>query len=394
MHGYERKARDLFGDRLVNKGLARTAGLPRLPQYVVEWLVANYVHAGFEHEGLRNLRERVAEVLPETDRREEIKAALVRDGDVMIFDKLDVHVDLRTGKLVGTLNNLGVTGATVPRSLVERVPRLLVGGVWGAIILKYHPSVGKKFGSVHVYAMTAFQEPDNGLEALMYARSQFSVYEWADLLLASLGYNPEVYSKWRTKLLLLTRLVPAVEANSNLIELGPRQTGKTFLLRNVSPAVYTASGANVTSATMFANNSTGNPGIVATHKVVVLDEVAHTSFDDTSTVSMLKDYMESGQYARGGRTYVSDASIVLAGNIDVDGARPRDGYSHLFEPLPAELQDTALLDRVHIYLPGWEIPVMRPDAISTGYGLSAHFKQLLEHGKLRVTACPPTTSGR
>jgi ATP-dependent Lon protease len=375
LKSYERKAQLLFGDRLVNKELARRAGLPRLPQYVVEWLVANFVKQGSENEDLRRLRERVAEVLPDAERREEIKAALMHHGKVTVFDKLDVHVDLRTGTLVGTLNNLGLNDVSVPKILVERIPRLLTGGVWGAIILTYHHATGKKgsTGNAHAQAMTAFQEPDRGLDVLAGARAQFTTQEWVDLLLASLGYNPEKYQDWRVKMLLLTRLLPAIEANANLIELGPRQTGKTYLLRNVSTSVYTASGANVTAASLFANASSGNPGIVGTHKVVVLDEIAHTAFDDVSTISMMKDYMESGQFARGGRAYVSDASIVMAGNIDVENGKPRPGYVHLFEPLPAVLQDTALLDRVHVYLPGWEIPVMRPDAISNGYGLSADY---------------------
>jgi ATP-dependent Lon protease len=199
-------------------------------------------------------------------------------------------------------------------------------------------------------------------------RAKFTTEEWIDVLLTSVGYATDSLST-REKLLYLTRLTPAVEPNLNVLELGPRQTGKTFLLRNVSPSVYTASGANVSAASLFANLTTGAMGILGSYKIVQLDEIAHTRFDDVSTVSMLKDFMESGQFARGGKTYSSDSSMVLAGNLDVQGMVPDPRYVHLFEALPAVLQDTAFLDRVHGYLPGWEIPKLRPDTISQGYGL-------------------------
>ncbi len=366
-HTWERKAAQLFGKLVVSKGIARAAGLPRLPQYVVEHMVAEHVDESNPHDDLSRIRERVAEVLPEADARELIKAQLIRDGEILIFDKLDVTADLKSKRFVGTLTNLGENGVDVPPLMAERIPRLLTGGVWGAIKLRLI-SGGKKRLKLQAYAMTAFQSEVPDLAQYVKAREEFSTQEWADLLLSSLGYNPEVHS-WRVKLLLLSRLIPALEPNSNTIELGPRQTGKTFLLRNVSPSVYTASGANVTAASLFFNMSSGTLGIIPTYKVMVLDEISHTRVDNVSTVSMLKDYMESGQFARGGRTYMADASIVMVGNIDVEGTAPDKRYPHLFAPLPAELQDTAFLDRVHAYIPGWELPKITNQSISEGSGL-------------------------
>ena len=364
---WEHKASKVFGKLVVCKGIARSAGLSRLPQYVVEHLIAEYVDDKNPHNDLSRIRERVAESLPEADVRESIKAKLIRDNEVLIFDKLDVVADLTTKKFVGTLTNLGERGVVVPPLMVERIPRLLTGGVWGAIRLRLIND-GKNKLKLQAYEMSAFQSKVPDLTEYTTAREWFTTQEWVDLLLSSLGYAPEVHS-WRNKLLLLCRIIPALESNANVVELGPRQTGKTFLLRNVSPSVYTASGANVTAAALFMNVSSGALGIVPTYKIVVLDEISHTRIDDISTVSMLKDYMESGQFSRGGRTYMSDASVVMVGNIDVNGNQPDSKYSHLFDPLPQELKDPAFLDRVHAYIPGWELPKVTTSAISEGYGL-------------------------
>jgi len=370
---WETKAQKLFKGAVVHKLLARTAGLPRLPQYVVEYLVANHVTPKHAQRDLHKVRERVAEVLPEAEKRELFKAELLNRGKLLIFDKMDVSVDMKSGEFVGTLTHMGLTKVKVPKKMVKRIPRLLTGGTWGAIELRYHPGEGRASGSVEAYAMTAFQQAATPLKQYIRKRGAFSTAEWLDLLLTSVGYAPKAYPDRRSKLLMLMRLLPAIEPNYNSIELGPRQTGKTYLLRNLSPSVYTASGAQVTAASLFANAATGALGIVGTYKIVVLDEIAHTRFDSPSTVSAMKDYMESGQFARGGRTYSSDSSIVLAGNIDVAGRMPSSMYRHLFEPLPSELEDTAFLDRVHAYIPGWEIPKIDAHSISTGYGLSVDY---------------------
>lgn len=370
---WETKARKLFKGAMVHKLLARTAGLPRLPQYVVEYLVANYVSPKNAQADLHKVRERVAEVLPEAEKRELFKADLLNRGKILVFDKMDVSVDMKSGKYVGALTHMGLTKISVPQKMVKRIPRLLTGGAWGAIELRYHAGYGKKAGSVEAYAMTVFQQPSTPLKKYIKKRCSFSTDEWLDLLMTSVGYEPRAYRDRRVKLLMLMRLLPAIEPNYNSIELGPRQTGKTYLLRNLSPSVYTASGAQVTAASLFANAATGALGIVGTYKIVVLDEIAHTRFDSPSTVSAMKDFMESGQFARGGRTYSSDSSIVLAGNIDVAGRIPSSMYQHLFEPLPSELEDTAFLDRVHAYIPGWEIPKIDAHSISTGYGLSVDY---------------------
>src|SRR5262249_44946730 len=180
-------------------------------------------------------------------------------------------------------------------------------------------------------------------------------------------------------LLVLARLVPLVERNVNLVELGPRQTGKTFLLRNTSPRVFTISGGRTTPANLFVNLATKAIGILGTRKVVVFDEIAHTSFgDEDATISTLKDYMESGQFSRGTKSFAADASLVFTGNLDVEGDQPDPRYRHLFEPLPSELIDSAFLDRVHGYLPGWEIPKITTASLASEVGfVTDYFGEVL-----------------
>jgi len=363
------KLRRIFDGVVVRKALVRDAGLPRIPQYVVEYLIANHVKESQAQADMKRMREHVAKIFPEADTREVVKAKLVKEHEVVIIDKAMVTVNLKTGALVCALTFLGENRAEILEQIVDDYPRLLTGGLWGAYRLKYLPPAGPRSPNrVVVVGVMPFQADCPSAEDFAQRRGKFTTEEWIDVLLTSVGYETDRLSE-REKLLYLVRLAPAVEPNLNVMELGPRQTGKTFLLRNVSPSVYTASGANVSAASLFANVTTGTMGILGSYKIVQLDEIASTRFDNISTISMLKDFMESGQFARGGKTYSSDSSMVLAGNLDVVGKEPDGRYGHLFEPLPAMLQDTAFLDRVHGYLPGWEIPKLSPTSISQGYGL-------------------------
>jgi ATP-dependent Lon protease len=363
------KLRKFFDGMVVRKSLVRDAGLPRLPQYVVEYLIANHVQESCAQSDLKRMREHISTIFPEAETREVVKAALLKNGEVVLIDKAAVTVNLKTGHLVCSLTFLGENRVEILNTIVDKHPRLLTGGLWGSFRLKYIPGATPKAGNrLIVVGVLPFQADCPSQEDFGQRRAQFTTAEWIDILLTSVGYETTGLSP-REKLLYLTRLIPAVESNLNIMELGPRQTGKTFLLRNVSPSVYTASGANVSAASLFANVTTGTMGILGSYKIVQLDEIANTRFDDVSTISMLKDFMESGQFARGGKTYSSDASMVLAGNIDVQGDRPDTRYGNLFDPLPLALRDTAFLDRIHGYLPGWEVPKITPTSISQGYGL-------------------------
>lgn len=389
MRSYESKALQVFGRSAMSKRLAGDAGIPRIPRYAAEWLIGHFCQPGQEAAGLKTVRESVAYFVPEPERRHTILQKLRSVGKVHAYDLVEVRVELKTNRLLATLSNLGLDNVEVPDRAVERLPQLLLGGgVWCSFYLQYQPQ--NKLSPVLLSAVTAFQQQVD-LQQYQEARQHFTTDEWIDLLLTSVGYEPGYFSP-RVKFLLLARLAPVVEANMNMIELGPRQTGKTFLLRNIATSCYTASGAQVTAASLFANVSTGAPGVLASYKTVVLDEISHTEMDDRATISILKDYLESGQFSRGGKIYTSDASFVMAGNIDVENGQPAHRYKHLFEPLPFGLQDTALLDRIHGYIPGWEIPVLQPSSISSGVGLTTDYVgqalQLLRKQDMRQECRP------
>jgi ATP-dependent Lon protease len=261
---------------------------------------------------------------------------------------------------------------------LEQNPGLLLGGLWGTARIRYAPEADAEHPN-ELVSFTPFQVGPPDLAAFRAGRARFTTDEWIDLMLQSAGYAPRSFPNKRHRLLLLARLTPLVQPNLNLIELGPRQTGKTFLLRNVSPRVFTVSGGRTTPANLFVNLATRAVGILGTRKVVVFDEIAHTTFGDTdATLSTLKDFMESGQFSRGARSFATDASLVYTGNLDVQDDLPDTRYRHLFEPLPDELIDTAFLDRLHGYLPGWEIPKITPEALANGAGfITDYFGEVL-----------------
>jgi ATP-dependent Lon protease len=364
----DKKAKQLFGEHVVVKSLAEEAAFHGLPRYVSEYLIAKYVRPQTWREDLAKVQTKIRELLPDLDRRELVKDRLLRTGEVVLLDYVEARVDLRSGQRWGRVPAINDDKVRVPPSLLEQHPGLLLGGLWGTVKIKYAPEVDADFPN-EISAFTPFQVGPPDIASYRACRSKFTTDEWIALMLQSAGYAPTAFPNRRHRLLLLTRLVPLVERNINLIELGPRQTGKTFLLRNTSPRVFTISGGKTTPANLFVNLATRAVGILGTRKVVVFDEIAHTTFgDEEATISTLKDYMESGQFSRGAKSFAADASLVFTGNLDVEGEQPDPRYKHLFEPLPSQLIDAAFLDRVHGYLPGWEIPKITPSALGSGVG--------------------------
>lgn len=374
----DQKARSIFGDHVVVKALAQQSGLHGLPRYVSEYLIAKFVKPDSWRDDLARVQAKTKELLPDLDHRELVKERLLRTGELVIIDSVEARVDLRGGQRWARVPAIQDERVRVSPDLLEQHPSLLLGGLWGTAKIKYSPEADNENPN-ELVAFTPFQIGQPDMAGYRRNRAQFSTDEWIELMLQSAGYAPAAFPARRTRLLLLARLVPLVERNVNMIELGPRQTGKTFLLRNVSPRVFTISGGRATPANLFVNLSTRAVGILGTRKVVVFDEIAHTSFgDEDATVSTLKDYMESGQFSRGAKSFATDASLVFAGNLDVDGDAPDSRYRHLFEPLPDELIDSAFLDRIHGYLPGWEMPKITPAALSQGVGfVTDYFGEVL-----------------
>jgi ATP-dependent Lon protease len=378
----DRKARSVFSDQVVVKSLAQQAAFHGLPRYVSEYLLAKYVRPETWREDLANVQAKIKDLLPDIERRELVKDRLLRIGETVLIDFVEARVDLKNGQRWARVPSINDDKVRVSAALLEQHPGLLLGGLWGTAKLRYTPETDSGAPN-ELIAFTPFQVGPPDLAAYRAGRSQFSTDEWLGLMLQSAGYAPEAFSSRRQKLLLLTRLVALVERNVNLVELGPRQTGKTFLLRNVSPRTFTISGGRTTPANLFVNLATRAVGILGTRKVVVFDEIAHTTFDsEDATISTLKDYMESGQFSRGAKSFAADASLVFAGNLDVEGEQPDPRYGHLFKPLPAQLIDSAFLDRIHGYLPGWEVPKITPAALAGGVGfVTDYFGEVL--AKLR-----------
>jgi ATP-dependent Lon protease len=364
----DKKAHALLGDKVVIKALAQQAAFQGLPRYVSEYLIAKYVKPDTWRDDLSKMQTKVRELLPDLEQRELLKERLLSRGEITLIDNVDARVDLRGGERWARVPALQDNKVRVSAALLEQHAGLLLGGLWGTVKVRYAPEVNAKDPN-EIASFTPFQVGPPDLSAYRAARSQFTTDEWTALMLSSAGYSPAAFPERRTRLLLLSRLVPLVERNVNMLELGPRQTGKTFLLRNVSPRVFTISGGRTSPANLFVNLSTKAIGIIGTRKVVVFDEIAHTTFgDEEATISTLKDYMESGQFSRGLLAFAADAGLVFTGNLDVEGDRPHTKYQHLLEPLPEELIDSAFQDRMHGYLPGWEIPKITPASVTEGVG--------------------------
>jgi ATP-dependent Lon protease len=374
----DKKAHEILGDKVVVKSLAQQAAFQGLPRYVSEYLIAKYVKPDTWRDDLAKMQAKVKELLPDLEHREFLKERLLSRGEITLIDNVDARVDLRGGQRWARVPAIQDNKVRVSSALVEQNAGLLLGGLWGTVKVRYAPEIDAENPN-ELVAFTPFQVGPPDLAEYRAARSKFTADEWTALVLQSAGYNPAVLADRRTRLLLLTRLVPLVERNVNMLELGPRQTGKTFLLRNVSPRVFTISGGKTTPANLFVNLSTKQVGIVGTRKVVVFDEIAHTTFgDEDATISTLKDYMESGQYTRGSLAFAADAGLVFTGNLDVEGTQPHPKYRNLLEPLPEELIDSAFQDRMHAYLPGWEVPKIGPDAVSRGVGfVTDYFGEVL-----------------
>ena len=374
---FDRKALDVCGERVVIKSLASNSALARLPRFVSEYLIAKYVKPDSWRADLANIQSKIRDLLPEHEARELLKNKLLTRGEVTLIDNVEARVELGKGLRLARVPALADNGVRVPAALTEEHPGLLLGGLWGTAKVRYAPEEDNVHPNELIHFIP-FQVGPPNVDEFKAFRKRFTSDEWMGLVLQSAGYAAGAFPDRRTRMLLLARLLPLVERNVNLIELGPRQTGKTFLLRNLSPRVFTISGGKTTPANLFANLNTRQVGILGSRKVVVFDEIAHTVFDEDETISTLKDYMESGHFSRGRMSFSADAGLMFAGNLDVEGTQPHSKYRHLLEPLPRALIDTALQDRMHGYIPGWEMPKVSPSSLATGVGfLTDYFGEVL-----------------
>jgi ATP-dependent Lon protease len=344
------------------------------PRYVMEYLCARYVDPGNPIAGQARIDRLLQEHYVESDAKELIKSRIKEHGEYVLLGSLQVRLDAARDHYWAEVPALGDNFVRVSRQvLTDYGDALMTGGAWGTMTIEYDARYEIK-GRIYpffVREFKPFQITRLDLDDYIAKRQHFDTSEWVDLLIQTIGFNPARFSD-REKMLMLLRLVPFVEANYNLIELGPRETGKTYTFRNTSSRSFVISGGKATPATLFYNVASRKIGILGYRDVVFFDEIASTSFTDPeATISVLKDYMQTGHFSRGPLEFTAQASIVLGGNIDTDLDRkaPSPRYRHLFEALPLELSnDTAFLDRLHAFLPGWELPKIRPENYAHGYG--------------------------
>ena len=371
MSTLDQKAAEVFAGKVVRKDLVRKVKVgANVPVYVLEYLIGKYCatdDAAAIDAGLRLVNFTVAENFIRPDEANRAQFALKDKGRATFIDK--VRVRALESKDWAELANFGNRFLHVPDHLIRQLPRLLEGGIWGQVDIEYRPSDeddGDRGRPFYITDIRPIQLASFDFAGYIKGRTQFTTEEWTDLLLRSVGLEPDLFSP-RLKLLLLTRLLPMVERNYNFVELGPRGTGKSFVYREVSPYSILVSGGRTTVANLFYNMATNKVGLVGLWDVVAFDEVAGIEFGEKTAVQILKDYMEAGSFSRGKEELIAEASMAFLGNINVAvDVLVRTG--HLFQPLPEAMQDMALIDRFHFYMPGWEVPKMANAHFTDGYG--------------------------
>ena len=377
------KLRECFDGKIVRKDLTKKIKEgANVPTYVLEFLLGQYCSSD-DDEIVQNGVEKVKRILADNyvrpDESEKVLSKLRQRGSMTIIDQVTVELNLRYDHYEARFSNLGLGGVPISEEYPEQYDRLLCGGIWCIIQLEYnneHESSivltdrkpkKKNESLISILKLTPIQMPFVDINDLKKGRKSFTKDEWIDVLLRSIGIEPDELTN-REKWLLLLRMVPLVENNFNLCELGPRSTGKSHLYKEISPNSILISGGQTTVANLFYNMSKHSMGLVGLWDCVAFDEVAGIRFKDKDGIQIMKDYMASGSFARGKEEKAANASMVFVGNINqsVDVLLKT---SSLFDPFPPEMgTDTAFLDRMHCYLPGWEIPKFRPEHFTDDYG--------------------------
>lgn len=373
------KAASVLDGYLVRKDLVRTFSRQfPVPTYVVEFMLGRYCASTDQEEideGLEIVQRQLKSRTVRAGEEELFKAKALETGEVKIIDLVTARVDNK-GEYVASLPSLRLTDVRISGELVNQHERILTGGFYAELSVTFDVAIaqeakGRPFGITSLREIQLSKR--DVLDTLAKARQEFTTEEWKCFLLRSIGIEPgELSDRQRNALLL--RMVPFVERNYNLVELGPRGTGKSHLFQQVSPYSHLISGGKATVAKMFVENTAkGRRGLVCQYDVVCFDEVSGISFDQKDGVNIMKGYMESGEFSRGKESIRADGSIVLVGNFDVD-VEHQQRVGHLFGPMPPEMRDdTAFMDRIHAFLPGWDVPKINKELVTNHFGLVSDF---------------------
>jgi len=367
------KLRHCFDGKIVRKDLTKKIKEgANVPVYVLEFLLGQYCSSDDEEvieKGVENVKRILADNFVRPDEAQKILSVLRSRGSYTVIDKITVNLNIQRNIYMAEFSNLGLKNIPIADEYPEKYDRLLCGGIWCILQLDYeYVEEDKKNGNpIQIRKLTPIQMPHVDINELKQGRKAFTKEEWMDVMLRSIGMEPDMLND-REKWLLLARMIPLVENNFNLCELGPRSTGKSHLYKEISPNSILVSGGQTTVANLFYNMARKTVGLVGLWDCVAFDEVAGINFKDKDGIQIMKDYMASGSFARGKEEKAASASMVFVGNINqsVDVLLKT---SSLFDPFPPEMgTDTAFLDRMHCYIPGWEIPKFRPEHFTDDYG--------------------------
>ena len=366
------KLRQNFDGKIVRKDLTKKIKEgANVPVYVLEFLLGQYCSSDdpdIIEEGVENVKRILADNFVRPDEAQKILSVLRQRGSYTVIDKITVNLNIKRDFYEAEFSNLGLKNLPIDEESPAKFDRLLCGGIWCIVQLDYEYMEEDRNGTpISIRKLTPIQMPHVDIEELKQGRKAFTQDEWMDVLLRSIGMEPDTLT-YREKWLLLIRMIPLVENNFNLCELGPRSTGKSHLYKEISPNSILVSGGQTTVANLFYNMGRKTVGLVGLWDCVAFDEVAGIHFKDKDGIQIMKDYMASGSFARGKEEKAATASMVFVGNINqsVDVLLKT---SSLFDPFPPEMgTDTAFLDRIHCYLPGWEIPKFRPEHFTDDYG--------------------------
>lgn len=382
------KLRQNFDGKIVRKDLTKKIKEgANVPVYVLEFLLGQYCSSDDEaiiEKGVQNVKHILADNFVRPDEAQRILSQLRKKGSHTIIDMVTVHLDIKKDCFFAEFSNLGLSNVPITDDYPEKFDRLLCGGIWCIVQLEYESEGDSTFGMedfdseprqkkqkdispIRIRKLTPIQMPHIDIEKVRAGRKAFTQDEWMDVMMRSCGYEPEQLNQ-REKWLLLARMLPLVENNFNLCELGPCSTGKSHIYKEISPNSILVSGGQTTVANLFYNMGRKTVGLVGLWDCVAFDEVAGIKFKDKDGIQIMKDYMASGSFARGKEEKAASASMVFVGNINqsVDVLLKT---SSLFDPFPLEMgTDTAFLDRLHCYIPGWEIPKFRPEHFTNDYG--------------------------
>lgn len=366
------KLRTHFDGKIVRKDLTKKIKEgANVPVYVLEFLLGQYCSSDdpeIIEQGVSNVKHILSDNFVRPDEAQKILSILRQRGSHTVIDMITVSLDIKNDCYKAEFSNLGIKDIPISEEYPTQYDRLLCGGIWCIVRLEYEfIEEDKKASPIHIVRLDPIQMPHIDIDELKEGRKAFTKDEWIDVLLRSIGMEPDVLN-YREKWLLLTRMLPLIENNFNLCELGPRSTGKSHLYKEISPNSILVSGGQTTVANLFYNMARKTVGLVGLWDCVAFDEVAGIRFKDKDGIQIMKDYMASGSFARGKEEKAASASMVFVGNINqsVDVLLKT---SSLFDPFPPEMgTDTAFLDRIHCYLPGWEVPKFRPEYFTDDYG--------------------------